>query len=153
MRFGETMGPAVRGLLSHLAGFAAPHVVMATVLAAVAAATFTPTLGGESSSAFEAANLQLFIAAALLACTAAGYACAISLVAQQHAVLRLPSMFGVIAGAVTFTVAAVGIVNRVSREAGLSVFLALAILGFIAGVASSALVVLAARLFPKRQRA
>jgi hypothetical protein len=124
---------------------------MGIVLAVVAVATFTPR--GESASPFEAATLQLFVSAALFACSAVGYACAIGLVARQHATLRLPFMFGVITGAVTFAFAAVGGVNQVARATGLSVFAALAVLGFLAGIAASPLVILAARMFPNPRRA
>jgi hypothetical protein len=62
-------------------------------------------------------------------------------------------MFGVIAGAATFAVAAVGGVEQLGRATGLSMFTALAVLGFVAGIAASALVMLAARAFPKQRRA
>jgi uncharacterized transporter YbjL len=151
MRFGGTMRPAARGFLSHLAGFAAPHLVLATVLAIVATATFTA--GGGSAGPFEAAILQLFISAVLLVCSAVGYTLAIAFVARQHATLRLPSVFGAIAGAVTFAAAAVGGVNQLAGATGLSVFTAVAVLGFMVGVAASVLIMLTTRTFPKQRRA
>ena len=145
------MQAAARGFLWHLAGYSVPHVVMAAVLAVIASARFTA--GGESASRSEAVILQLFISAAFLACSGAGYACAIGMVARQHADLPLPSMFGVIAGAVTFAAAATGGVNQVARAADVSAFAAIAIIGFIVGAAASPLIIIAARTFPKQRRA
>ena len=143
------MQPAVRGFLWHLAGYAVPHVMMAAVLAVIAAARFTA--GGESASRSETVILQLFISTAFLACSGAGYACAIGMVARQHAGLRLPSMFGVIAGAVTFTAAATGAVKQLARAWDVSAFMAIAIIGFIVGAAASPLIIIAARTFPKQK--
>ncbi|MFZ2491635.1 MAG: hypothetical protein WA208_09135 [Thermoanaerobaculia bacterium] len=145
------MRPVARGFLSHLAGYAVPHVLAALVLSAIEVATFRP--GGESASAAEAVLLQLFISAVLLACSGIGYAGAIAFVAPQHARLRLPALFGVISGALTFGLAAVGILNQLARDFGLSLFPAVAALGFAVGLAASVLVVLTARVFPNPVRA
>jgi hypothetical protein len=145
------MRQATRGFLSHLAGYAAPHVVMACVLAGMAAMKFRP--GGESATPFEAVILQLFLSAALLSCSGVGYASALAFVFGEHATLRLPSMFGLVASVGTFTIAAVGTVNRVARDFDVSVFAVLAMLGFSVGLVAAAFVLFAARVFPKDRRA
>ena len=64
------MRSAARGLVCHMAGYAGVHVIAGVVLAWIAVAMFTP--GGEAATRSEAAMLQLFITAVLLACSGVG---------------------------------------------------------------------------------
>jgi hypothetical protein len=144
------MRQATRGFLSHLAGYAAPHVAMACVLAAIEAMTFRP--GGESSTPFQAVILQLFLSSALLTGSAVGYASALAFVFGEHATLRHPSLHGLIAGVGTFMMAAVGTVNQLARESDVPFFAVLAGLGFGLGLVASAFVLFAARVLPKGRR-
>lgn len=145
------MRQATRGFLSHLAGYAALHVVMASVLALMAAVKFRP--GGESATPVEAVVLQLFLSAALLACSGVGYVLALVFVFGHHATLRFPWVLGLIMSAGTFTLAAFGTVNQLARQSQVSVFAVLAVLGFGAGLVASALVLIATRVFSKERRA
>lgn len=145
------MRQATRGFLSHLAGYAALHVVMAAVLAVMAALAFRP--GGESATPFEAVVLQLFLSAALLMCSGVGYVLALVFVSGRHATLHFPWLLGLIMSAGLFTLAAFGTVNQLARQFQVSVFAVLAVLGFGAGLVASALVLIATRAFPKERRA
>ena len=142
---------AVRGLIWHMTGYAAPHVVSAVTLAAIGAATFRA--GDEASSASEAVLLQLFISAVLLACSGLGYLTAIVFARERHAAARLPALFGTVAGAIVMGVAAVGGVKSIERWLGLSSFVAAALLGAIAGAGALLALTVTAGFFPKARRA